>query len=180
MSDQDAAPPLIRDLPGFKRTGEEWIQEATKLYPAGVAAICAMIDDQPVGFVATSFTVGISFDPPLVLFAVQKSSRTWPLLRDRPRLGVSAMAVDQFDTVYQLASRSRDRFAGLSIARSSEGALFLDGAALWLECHVESITPAGDHDVVILHVDGAASGAPRTPLIQHGPSLWMLDKPLAR
>ncbi|SCL28164.1 NADH-FMN oxidoreductase RutF, flavin reductase (DIM6/NTAB) family [Micromonospora pallida] len=178
MTDSRSAVP--RHVSQFKRTGPEWIREATKLYPAGVAAICAMVDGQPVGFVATSFTVGISFEPPLVLFAVQNSSRTWPLLRDRQHLGVSALAADQMPAVYQLASRSRDRFAGLSIAQTDTGALFIDGAALWLECHVETSTPAGDHEVVILHVEGAASGEPRTPLIQHGPRLWTLAEPLQR
>ncbi|TQR79565.1 flavin reductase, partial [Mycobacterium hodleri] len=39
--------------------------------PSGVAAVSAIVDGVPVVLVASSFQVGISADPPLVLFSVQ-------------------------------------------------------------------------------------------------------------
>lgn len=40
-------------------------------FPCGVIAVCAMVDDQPVGMAASSFT-SVSVDPPLVSICVQK------------------------------------------------------------------------------------------------------------
>lgn len=165
----------LRTVERLKRVGDEWIDEATKLYPTGVAAICALVDGEPVGFIATSFTVGVSFRPPMVSFAVQRSSTTWPRLRDVPELGISALAADQRPLVNQLASRSRDRFAGLSLATIGSGAVFLDGSALWLEGRIASVTEAGDHDVVMLEVRNAASGLPRVPLVHHAREFYRLE-----
>ena len=52
------------------------LRQAFGRFPSGIAALCAEIDGAPQGIVASSFTVGVSMDPPLVMFAVQNASRT--------------------------------------------------------------------------------------------------------
>ncbi|KAF0960256.1 hypothetical protein MLGJGCBP_06648 [Rhodococcus sp. T7] len=64
-------------------------------FPSGIAALCAAVDDESVGLVATSFSVGVSYDPPLVLFSIQNSSQTWPRLRTAQRLGISILGEGQ-------------------------------------------------------------------------------------
>lgn len=138
-------------------------------FPSGVAALCALVDGQPQGIVASSFTVGVSLDPPLVMFAVQDSSRTWPILRSAPRIGVSVLGERHEGVCRQIASRQGDRFAGLQLESTDQDALFLDEAALWLECSVEQEIPAGDHRVVLLRVHGHAAHADANePLVFHG------------
>jgi flavin reductase (DIM6/NTAB) family NADH-FMN oxidoreductase RutF len=67
------------------------LRQAFGRFPSGIAALCAQIDGTPNGIVASSFTVGVSMEPPLVMFAVQNTSRTWPVLRGADRIGVSIL-----------------------------------------------------------------------------------------
>ncbi|MEV8267520.1 flavin reductase family protein [Microbacterium sp. NPDC076911] len=143
------------------------VETAFSGFPSGVAALTAVIDGEPVGFVSTSFTVGISFDPPQVLFSVKQSSRTWPVLRRAERIGVSVLASGQEETCRQLASRSRDRFAGLDVLAGDGGALFVAGSALRLECRVHAEHESGDHILVVLGVERMESIADAEPLVYH-------------
>lgn len=121
-------------------------------FPSGVAALCAVVDGTPVGMVASSFSVGVSYDPPIVMFSAQNSSTTWPTLRQASRIGISVLGSDHADVCMQLASRSRDRFAGLDTLVTDDGALLVHGATMWLDTRILSETPAGDHQVVLLEV----------------------------
>lgn len=102
----------------------EALREAFSHFPQGVVLIGAEVDGVPQGLVASTFTVGVSLDPPLVTFAVQHTSETWPLLRAAPRLGVSLMGRHQVDTTRRLASKDRDRrFDDVDIDIDGAGAL---------------------------------------------------------
>ena len=143
------------------------IRSAFGKFPSGVAALCAEIAGEPTGLVASSFSVGVSYEPPLVLFSVQNSSTTWPVLRQGGRIGVSILGSDHARECYQLASRKGDRFAGLDTRTTDLGALFIEGSSLWLDCEIYSETPAGDHTIVLLEVKSLKVSDDRDPLIYH-------------
>ncbi|AMM19230.1 oxidoreductase [Frondihabitans sp. PAMC 28766] len=144
------------------------IKRAFGAFPSGVAALCAEIDGVKVGMVASSFSVGVSFDPPMVMFSVQNSSSTWPTLKAAERIGISILASEHDAACYQLSSRQGDRFAGLDVHTADSGAIFVHDAAVWLECVVRSTIPAGDHHVVVLEVTSLRVGEGREPLVYHG------------
>jgi flavin reductase (DIM6/NTAB) family NADH-FMN oxidoreductase RutF len=144
------------------------IKSAFGAFPSGVAALCAEIDGVRVGMVASSFSVGVSFDPPMVMFSVQNSSSTWPVLKSAGRIGISILGSAHDATCYQLSSRKGDRFAGLDIHTTEAGAIFVHDAAVWLECVVRSEIPAGDHHVVVLEVTSLRVGEGQEPLVYHG------------
>lgn len=144
------------------------LRETFSHFPSGVAALAAEIDGKPEALVASSFTVGVSMDPPLVLFAVQNNSTTWPELRKAPRIGVSVLGQSHEDICRQLASRNKNRrFAGLNVETSDAGAVFLHGAPVWLECKVVDEIPAGDHHVVLLEITAIKTDPAVDPLVFH-------------
>lgn len=143
------------------------IRGAMGRFPSGVAALCAIVDGRPVGMVASSFSVGVSYSPPMVMFSVQNSSTTWPVLQDAERIGISILGDSQSAECMQLASRSGDRFAGLSTHETDAGAVLIDGATMWLECEVVSTSPAGDHRIVVLQVHAMNVDDEQAPLIYH-------------
>lgn len=154
------------------------IESAFAGFPSGVAALTAMVDGVPSGLVSTSFTVGISFEPPQVLFSVRKSSATWPVLRRAERIGVSVLARGHEDACMQLASRSRDRFAGLEVTEGEGGALFVGGSVMRLECRIHAEHDSGDHTLVVLDVERMETTADTEPLVYHRRSFrQMLESP---
>ena len=141
------------------------VRDMFSQHPVGIAAVCAERDGEPVGMVVTSFAMGISFDPALVLFSAQKGSRTWPLMSGAERIGISVLTDDHRGAVRSLASRTGDRFADVNLHRSESGAVFIEGARLWLECRVHSESDLGDHRLVVLEVMGASSRRDAPPLV---------------
>jgi flavin reductase (DIM6/NTAB) family NADH-FMN oxidoreductase RutF len=136
-------------------------------YPTGVTALAALVDGEPVGMAANSFT-SVSLDPPLVSVCVATTSSTWPRLRRATRLGVSVLSHEQEAASRSLASRGVDRFAGLSWHATEDGAILLDGASAWFDCAVEREIRAGDHEIVLLNVHGLGTDPLTPPLVFHG------------
>ena len=81
---------IQRPFPATTELTAAHLRASFACFPSGVAAVCALIDGEPVGMVMSSFT-SVSLDPPLVSVCVDLNSSTWPRLRSAPWLGVSIL-----------------------------------------------------------------------------------------
>lgn len=135
-------------------------------FPCGVIAVCAMVDDQPVGMAASSFT-SVSLDPALVSVCVANTSTTWPKLANLERLGLSVLAGDHAPIARSLASKTGDRFSGIDWVATDSGAVFVHGATLWLECAPFKRVEAGDHEIVVLQIVALAIYPDVAPMVFH-------------
>ncbi|MFE4956117.1 flavin reductase family protein [Streptomyces sp. NPDC056653] len=153
---------------------EAALRQAFACFPSGVTAMCALFDNEPVGMAVSSFT-SVSMEPPLLSVCVQNTSGTWPKLRERPRLGLSVLAEDQAAAGRRLAMKTGDRFADLALHPTTDGALFVLGAAAWFDCSIQAEVPAGDHVVVLLEVHGLQAEPDVAPLVFHGSRFRRLD-----
>ncbi|MFI1465478.1 flavin reductase family protein [Nocardia carnea] len=137
-------------------------------FPSGVAVLAADIAGGKHALVASSFMVGVSLEPCLCAVAVQKSSETWGVIKEAGSLGVSILGKGQSDLTRKLASKDRaSRFEQVAIEVGEAGAVFIEDAALWLECSIHEVTEAGDHWMVLLEVNKLGIGE-NEPLIWHG------------
>jgi flavin reductase (DIM6/NTAB) family NADH-FMN oxidoreductase RutF len=143
------------------------LRRAFGCFPSGVAAVCAMTDDEPVGMAVSSFT-SVSIEPPLVSVCFQESSATWPKLRDRLRLGISVLAEGHDEICMNLSRKSGDRFTDIAWDRTPAGAVFLHGATAWLDCSLYTEVSAGDHTVALLEIHGLRADPEASPLVFHG------------
>lgn len=151
------------------------LRQTFSCFPSGVAAIGAVVNDRKEVLIASSFTVGISLEPPLVLFSVQNSSTTWPVLRQAPRLGISILSTEHDQTCKQLASKDKEaRFQDVSVDIGERGSLFVHGSPVWLECKVTQEVPAGDHHVVLMEVTSLGFDGSIDPLVFHGSTFRQL------
>lgn len=150
------------------------LRAAYGCFPSGVTALCAQVAGTPCGMAASSFT-SVSINPPLVSVCVAHESRTWPTLATAPRLGVSVLSSGHAEAARLLAAKEGDRFAGLQCEVSDDGALFVHGSSLWLDCSVHDQVVAGDHDIVILRVEALRVHPDVTPIVFHGSRFRRLE-----
>ncbi|WP_342669918.1 flavin reductase family protein [Amycolatopsis jejuensis] len=141
------------------------LRAAFGAFPTGVVAIAARVEGRVVGFAASSFT-SVSLDPPLVSFSVAATSRTWPDLRRAGRVGVTVLAGHHGPVARQLAGPAGERFAGLQLSETADGAVTLDDGVAWFETTVERAVAAGDHTLVLLRLHSAHS-TDAVPLVFH-------------
>lgn len=138
--------------------------------PTPLATAAAVIDGQPVGMVLGSFVVH-SLEPALVSVSVQASSRTWPLLRDAGRIGLSVLSEHNRHVIDNFCRPSDQRFDSLDYFTVGQAILFPD-ASLHITAEIVEEITVGDHTMAVLqvvdlsHRVGAGLDRPR-PLVFH-------------
>ena len=143
------------------------LRSAFAQFPSGVVALCAEIDGKPMGMAASSF-VAVSMDPPLVAFCVQHTSTTWPKLTTSARIGISFLGELHDCAARTLAAKTGNRFEGLDTTTTEDGAVFIEGASMWLDATVTEQVPAGDHAIVLMAINELEVKADVPPIVFHG------------
>jgi len=133
-------------------------------YPTGVCVVTAVeADGAPIGMVVGSFT-SVSLDPPLVAFFPAKSSTSWPRIQAVGKFCVNILASDQQPLCRQVAGPGPDKFAGISHRVSANGSPILDDVVAWIDCTLDAVHEAGDHDIAIGRVVALEVDRPGSPL----------------
>ena len=153
-------PRLLRDVLGH--------------FASGVTVVTAGTATGPIGFTCQSFS-SLSLDPPLVVFAPARTSRTWPRLREIGAFCVNVLAEDQSDVSARFAHSGTDKFAGVGFRSSPHGAPVLDGVVAWIDCRLWAEYDGGDHTVVAARVLDLGADPRRRPLVFHRGGYGLLD-----
>lgn len=140
MASSLASDSTVIDPQLFRRTLSE--------FASGVTVITGGTRREPLGFVCQSFS-SVSLAPPLVMFCVDHSSRTWPRLRPSGRFCVNILAEDQEDICWRFGSRTGQKFDGLDWDWSVWQTPMLRDCLAQIECEIKSVHSEGDHDIVI-------------------------------
>ncbi len=136
-------------------------------FATGVTIVSAMEDGEPVGFTCQSFT-SLSLEPPMVAIAPAKSSTSWPRIAKAGAFCVNILAADQEALCRAFAVSGGDKFAGVPWRPGALGTPILEGSLAWVECELESIHDAGDHELVTGRVVGMAVAAGHPLLFYRG------------
>lgn len=142
------------------------LRTAFGIFPSGVVAVAAEVRGRLVGLAASSFT-SVSLDPPLVSFSVANTSKTWPDLRRAAHLGVTILADHHGELCRQLAGPVDDRFTGIAVSATDEGAVTLDEGLARFDCTIHREVEAGDHTIVLLRLHAVEHPESGSPLIFH-------------
>lgn len=141
-----------------------WFRHVLGQFPTGVCAVTAAGEGEPIAMVVGSFT-SVSLDPPLVAFLPAKTSSTWRRLRGSRHYCVNVLSSDQEELCRRIANKAPDPFAGLEISIGENGAPRLPGTLAAIECDLERIVDAGDHEIVLCRVSALQLGPGGAPLI---------------
>lgn len=108
-----------------------------------------------VGLTVSSF-VTLSFDPPLVMFAIQHDANSYPAIVSCRSFGVSVLGAGQADVAARFAVKGENKSAGMPIESGSLlDVPLITGALVQIECLTSQIHISGDHAIVVGLVESA-------------------------
>ena len=154
VSDGTADGPTAFDATVFK--------DAMSRFATGVAIVSGIDDGEPVGFTCQSF-VSLSLDPPYVAVAPARTSTSWPRIARGGSFCVNVLSEDQEELCRGFAVSGGPKFDGVSWHPApGTGAPVIDGSLAWVDCRVELVHDAGDHELILGRVLdlGVGEGSP--------------------
>ncbi|WP_206307065.1 flavin reductase [Streptomyces sp. F001] len=86
------------------------------------------------------------------------------------------LAEDHEPVARSLAPQVPARFASVDRVAEPPGSVFVQGAALWLECRIVREVPAGDHAIALLEIDRLSPYATAPPVVFHAGTFTSLAK----
>jgi 3-hydroxy-9,10-secoandrosta-1,3,5(10)-triene-9,17-dione monooxygenase reductase component len=150
------------------------MREVLGHFASGVTVVTALTEDGPLGFTCQAFS-SLSLDPPLVVFAPGRASRTWPRLREIGRFCVNVLAQGQDEVSRAFARSGSDKFAGVHWVPSRHGSPVLDDVVAWIDGELWAEYDGGDHTLVVARVLDLGADPGRRPLLYHRGSYGLLD-----
>jgi flavin reductase (DIM6/NTAB) family NADH-FMN oxidoreductase RutF len=147
----------------------ETVRSVTARFATGVVVITVGTGDRARGVTVSAFSA-VARRPPLVSVALRESSACLAPLKEDGAFAVSALAAEQGKLARHFADPLRK--PGLSQLSPDSWLIgpagsipVLRGAVGWLDCQIELVIPAGDHELIIAQVRVATPG-PGLPLVQ--------------
>ncbi|MDQ6522450.1 flavin reductase family protein [Nocardioides sp. LHD-245] len=150
--------------PGRGAPDPETYKDVLGRFCTGLTVVTSLHDEEPVGFTCQAFSA-LSLDPPEVLISVQRTSTTWPRIRQYGRFGVGVLAAGQDELARALARSGTDKLRDVAWRPSSTGLPRPEGLLAWIECELVREVDAGDHLLAIAAVSTLEAGPATTPLL---------------
>lgn len=129
----------------------EAVKGFNRKFITGVTVVTTGSGDMAKGLACNAYC-SISFEPPLVLVCVQKTSSTHPDLFKSSHLGINIIANDQSETLATFASKGVDKFAGVTWHEGPHGSPLIDGSSAALEAEIKERFQAKTHTMFICRV----------------------------
>jgi flavin reductase (DIM6/NTAB) family NADH-FMN oxidoreductase RutF len=157
---------LFRTVSEAVPTPEE-LRSALGLLPTGVTIVSTPGPEGPAGATANAVT-SLSLDPPLMLAALDRGSRTLAALQEVGRFGVNVLRGEHaelaraFSGPFTHAERWSDVAWGVR-----HGVPVLDEALAWVACELRESLDGGDHVILVGDVVGLGANGDGEPLVFH-------------
>jgi 3-hydroxy-9,10-secoandrosta-1,3,5(10)-triene-9,17-dione monooxygenase reductase component len=140
-------------------------RRAMGLVPTAVTVITAPGADGPSGATANAVT-SLSLEPPLMLAALDRGSRTLAAVRAVGAFGVSVLAAGQADLAVRFATKDPHpvKWDGVDWGKLA-GVPAIAGATVSLACELRDLLDGGDHAILTGHVRAIDATAGAEPLV---------------
>ncbi|MFB9375961.1 flavin reductase family protein [Kineococcus gynurae] len=119
-----------------------------KQFVSGVTVVSTMDGEQARGLAVSAYC-SISYDPPIIMVCVQRSSSTWPALFSSTHLGVNVLSNAQQDVLGVFASKEPDKFSKVAWTPGPHGSPLIDGSAATLEAEIRERFQVKTHTIFI-------------------------------
>ncbi|TIT80686.1 MAG: flavin reductase [Mesorhizobium sp.] len=118
------------------------------LYGTGIAIITMENAGQRAAVTVNSFA-SVSLDPPLVLWSISHTSRSYPLFKAGGPFAVNILASTQMGVSRHFSSKIEDKFADADWSPGQHGSPLLHGCLAHFECETYAQVEGGDHTVLM-------------------------------
>jgi 3-hydroxy-9,10-secoandrosta-1,3,5(10)-triene-9,17-dione monooxygenase reductase component len=140
------------------------LRRAMARMPTAVMVVTAVGPHGPSGLTANA-VLSLSLDPPLMLAALDRGSRTLRFVEQTGRFGVNVLAAGQAEVARAFSTKLEihEKWEGIAWSER-DGIPALDGTVAWVGCELRDVVSGGDHVIVtgaVLDVDAAD----RDPLV---------------
>ncbi len=124
-------------------------KEVMGRFASGVTIVSGMEEGEPVGFTCQSF-ISLSAEPPFVAVAPARTSTSWPRIARAGSFCVNVLADHQMDLGRSFAVSGGPKFEGVDWRPApATGSPLIEGSLAWVDCRVELVHDAGDHELII-------------------------------
>jgi flavin reductase (DIM6/NTAB) family NADH-FMN oxidoreductase RutF len=130
--------------------------------PVCIAAAYDRTTGAVVGLTASSF-VTLSFEPPMVMFAIQQHADSYVSIVSSKAFGVSLLGSEQSQVASLFATKGREKYERTSFSEGGTLKVPLIGGSLAeIECLTSQVFVSGDHAIIVGLVEAARtrSGEP--------------------
>ena len=117
-------------------------------FATGVTVMTTGTGEHRAGVTANSFS-SVSLEPPLVLWSISRTSRSFQAFAEARHFAVNILGQDQIGLSQIFSSAEADKFAAVKWSTGRHGAPVLDGVNALLECEREAIYEGGDHLIIV-------------------------------
>ncbi|HJQ67145.1 MAG TPA: flavin reductase family protein [Gemmatimonadales bacterium] len=143
-------------------------QTVLRHFPYGLYVVTVTTGGEEHGMTANWVTQA-AFEPPMIVIAVENTSKTIGMIRDAHYFGLSLLAAGQREMAGKLGRSSDQAPHKLKGIRTKPAPVsktpVLADALGWVECRAVASLPAGDHTVVLGEVvDAGVENAAAQPL----------------
>jgi len=141
---------------------DESFKDAMSRFATGVTIVSGIDDGEPVGFTCQSF-ISLSLDPPFVALAPARTSTSWPRIARAGSFCVNVLGDQQAELSRGFAKSGGPKFSGIDwYPAPVTGSPLIEESLAWVDCRVELVHDAGDHELIIGRVLdlGTSEGSP--------------------
>jgi 3-hydroxy-9,10-secoandrosta-1,3,5(10)-triene-9,17-dione monooxygenase reductase component len=135
-------------------------------FPTGVTIVTTTGSDGVPRGLTSNAVCAVSLEPPLLLFCLDKRSSSLAAILESKSFVVNFLAAGRGELATRFASPTADKFAGTRWEPASHGGapVLVDDNIAHAECSLSQAVEAGDHYIMIGHIEAASSNG-GTPLM---------------
>lgn len=146
----------------------ETLKSVMRNWVSGIAIVSSQFEGVNHGMTVNSFT-SVSIDPARIVVTLAKQTRTYNLIIQSGKFGITILSDKQKDLSDRFAGKiaeDKDRFSEVDTFTIDSGIPFIREGLAWLECEVEQIVDLGNSTLFIAKVMEAGTGK-GNPLLYH-------------
>jgi flavin reductase (DIM6/NTAB) family NADH-FMN oxidoreductase RutF len=142
-------------------------RRAMALLPTAVTVVTAPGQAGPAGATANA-VASLSLEPPLMIAALDRESRTLAAVGEAEGFGVNVLAADQEELARAFATKAPHPEKWEEVTWTDEaGVPIIDGCVLWVACGLRDTHDGGDHVILTGGINAIGENG-GDPLLFHG------------